>query len=296
MHPVLILVPAAALILGPRLWVGQVLKRHNREDASVSLNAVELARDLLDQHGLQMVKVEVTDRGDHYDPRDRSVRLARDKYDRKTLTAVTTAAHEVSHALQHAEDYGPFLWRTRLAKVAQVTGEVGSVLLFAVPAAALMTRNPVPPIIIGVAALSMLGTGVAAQLAALPSELDASFNRALPMLRGGYIDASQTQDAHQILLACSLTYVASSLVAILNIWPWIGVGGFMRRPVRKAVIGLTPAHMATSDSPTRKRRLDGFQNGTREIRSKTVLPARRGEQLLRRVFKPLIRGWLSLAT
>jgi Zn-dependent membrane protease YugP len=315
MHPVVILVPAAVLIFGPRLWVSHVLNHYNKKDCDFPLNASELARELLDRHGLQAVKVEITDRGDHYDPVDRSVRIARDKQGRKTLTAVTTAAHEVSHALQHADDYGPFLWRTRLAKLAQVTGEVGSGLLFAVPAAALLSRNPVPPTIIGVAALSILGTGVAAQLAALPSELDASFNRALPMLRRGYINAAQSDQAHRILLACSLTYVASSMAAILNIWPWIG-GAYVRQPVglvsdeapATTFAGVPEvARHATASSATASpprpsfsgsgivRRPGAARAGCRLRRypGASSIP-RPAEVLLRAVLKPAIHCWFRL--
>lgn len=72
MHPVLILVPAAALIPGPRLWLRHVLKQHNRKE-----------NELPDAHDLQPVRVESTGIGDHYDPGARAVRLTRDKIDRK---------------------------------------------------------------------------------------------------------------------------------------------------------------------------------------------------------------------
>jgi Zn-dependent membrane protease YugP len=267
MNPVLVLAPAALVIFGPRLWVRRVLERHNREDGVLDRDAAALARELLDAHGLQAVAVQVTDRGDHYDPDARAVRLARDKFHRSSLTAVTTAAHEVAHAIQHAEGYGPFVWRSRLARLAQVTGEVGGILLLAVPAAALISRNPVPPAIIGAAALGMLGTGVLAQAAALPAELDASFNRALPLLRAGYIDATRTREARRILLACSLTYVASSLVAVLHVWPWLGRG--------VPAAGLTAAP-TPRPRPARRR-------------------ARRAEAPLRALAKPLIRAWLRVS-
>jgi hypothetical protein len=240
------------------------------------------------------VRVEVTDVGDHYDPLDRAVRLTRDKRGRKSLTALTTAAHEVAHALQHASHYGPFVWRTRLAKLAQVTGEAGSILLFAVPVAALVTRNPVPPVLIGAAALGMLGTGVAAQVAALPSELDASFNRALPMLREGYIDADQTQDARRILLACSLTYVASSLVAVLHIWPWVGGGRYPRRPLAAAPPLPSSVPAAAPLASRSGRRPIANPRPSPTTRRVLARRERRGEMLIRGVFKPLIRGWFRL--
>ena len=286
MHPVMIVVPAAALIFGPRLWVRRVLNQHNRKDGDVPVTAGELARQLLDRQQLYSIRVESTDMGDHYDHRAKTVRLNRDNIDRRTLTAATTAAHEVAHALQDASDYGPFVWRTRLVKVAQVTIEVGSVMLFAVPVTAMVTHRPVPPVVVGTAAISVLGAGVATQLAALPSELDASFGRALPMLQDGVISAGQVKDARKILLACSLTYIASSLAAVLSLWPWLG-----RRPLasslnRSGMIALDAPADRITHNHKHARRTPRRRN--RSIQRKTPGLV---EDLVRQVGKPLIRSW-----
>lgn len=292
MHPAVALVPALALVVGPRFWVRYVLERNDRHEENFEQNAGEVARALLDQHGLHLVRVESTDLGDHYDPEAKAVRLSRGKLERKTLTAVTTAAHEVSHALQDASAYGPFLWRTRLVKVARVAGEVGTVLLLAVPAAALMSRDPVPPFIIGSAALAILGTGLAAQLAALPSEFDASFGRALPLLRDGYISEQQAREARKILLACSLTYVASSLVAVLFILPWLGRGLMLSPASCSRSIGLLTApgvaHIAPRNKPVRK-------SETTQVCSRLRKDVGIAENLARLIGKPMIRAWFRIA-
>jgi Zn-dependent membrane protease YugP len=236
--------------------------------------------------------VEVTDLGDHYDPRDKAVRLSRDKLEGKTLTAVTTAAHEVAHALQDASAYGPFVWRARLAKVAQVTGEVGFTLLLAAPVASLASRQPIPPALLGSTVFAMLGTGMAAQLAALPTELDASFARALPMLRDEYISATQVKDARKILIACSLTYITSSLVAVLNIWPWLG-----RRPAMARAQGsgnlahLTAAPVVTRGTAAKRHRRVGTR--ARSVRKSNNTGFT--EAALRQFGKPLIRSWIRLS-
>ena len=292
MHPVVILAPALALIFVPRLWVGHVLKRHNQRDLPGGRSARDLARELLDKNRLQTVKVQSTDMGDHYDPQTKSVRLSRDKIDRRTLTALTTAAHEVSHALQDASGYAPFVWRTRLVKVAQGVGEVGSVLFLTVPIAAIFFRHPIPPILIGSVALAMLGAGVIAQLAALPSEIDASFGRAMPMLRDGYIGERQAEDARKILLACSLTYVASSLVAVLHIWPWIGqLSAGARDGIGTGCVALTAGaseiasyHLGTSRSPMSRVPIDRHRRRTRRQKRASAL-----EAVIRPIGKPLIR-------
>ncbi len=287
MHPLVVLLPAAALILGPRLIVGHVLKRHSREDGTISVTGGALARELLDGHQLQRVRVEKTDVGDHYDPEAKSVRLTRDKFDGKTLTAVVTAAHEVGHALQDASGYPPFRWRIRLAKVARIMGEVGTVMLLAVPASALITRNPMPPFIIGTTAVAIIGTGLAAQLITLPTEWNASFGRALPLLRDGHITGEQVGHARTMLAACSLTYVASSLAAVIYVWPWLP----------RRVIPLTPVAgvgapaTARSDARARRRENRGTALGTR-ARDRGRLGG--AERVVRTVLKPLLKGWLGV--
>jgi Zn-dependent membrane protease YugP len=222
MHPILILVPAAVLALVAEYWVQKVLRQYNsNEEDSFDLTGGELARELLDRSGLQHVKVECTDIGDHYDPQAKAVRLTRDKIDRKTLAAITNAAHEVGYALQDAYRYRPFVWRAHVAEFARVTGKVGSAMLLAAPVASLVSRNRVPPVVLGTSAISILGSGMLAQVAALPSELDASFRKALPLLRDGYLDSEQEKSAKKILLASSLTYLASSLAGALSIWRWM---------------------------------------------------------------------------
>ena len=292
MHPAVIVIPvAAALIFGPQLWVRQVMKRHNRTEEDQFRTGGELARELLARHELNSVKVEATDIGDHYDPKTKAVRLTRDKYNRKTLTAMTTAAHEVAHAIQDASNYGPFIWRMRLVKLAQAAGQAGTVIIMAVPAAAMFTRHQVPPLLIGSAILAMLGTGVAAQVAALPTELDASFGRAMPMLRDGYISDEQSKNAKEILVASSLTYVVASLLTVLNIWPWLGAGPIRGTPqnVRTGLLldaksgVISAVEMNPAPCPEIHKACLGRH------KEPGVL-----EGLVRQIGKPLVRGWFQI--
>lgn len=222
MHFVILLLMLMVLILGPQWWVRYVLARYNRKQEAFPGSGGELARHLLDRFSLQQVKVEEAGpQGDHYDPRELAVRLTADKLEGRTLTAITTACHEVGHAIQHASGYPPFVWRLRLAKLAQVSERVGSFLLFAVPLLTLITKTPAAGLLMFLAALGTLGMSVVVQLVTLPVEWDASFGRAMPILEAGYIKNSQRAAARRILRACALTYLASSLAGLLNFWRWI---------------------------------------------------------------------------
>jgi Zn-dependent membrane protease YugP len=221
--PVVVLL-LLVLILAPQWWVGRVLARHNREpEANFPGTGGELARHLLDRFGLGEVAVETTELGDHYDPEARAVRLTPDKYRGRTLTAITVAAHEVGHALQDAAGEPLFHWRSRLARFAITAQRIGSFLLFAAPMLAVVTRLPSPGIISATGAFLMLGLGVVVQFVTLPVELDASFRKALPLLRSGYLDDRQVPAARRILRAAAWTYVAASLAGLLNFWRWLQV-------------------------------------------------------------------------
>ena len=190
MHYLLLLGLIIIVIYGPQLWVQYVLSRYNRkEEPNFPGNGGELARHILNKYQLEEVKVEVTDQGDHYDPDARAVRLTRDKLEGRTLTAITVAAHECGHALQHAAGEPLFITRTRIARSAIWAQRLGSFLLFAAPVV----------------------------------EIDASFNKALPILESGYLDERQKPAARRILKAAAWTYVAASLATLLNFWRWLAV-------------------------------------------------------------------------
>jgi len=213
-----------AVILGPQWWVRRVLGRYNqRPEENFPGTASELARHLLNQSGLQHVRVEVTEKGDHYDPLERSVRLTPDKFNAKTLTAITVAAHEVGHALQHHTGEPMFAWRNRLV-IAAIWGQrIGSFLLFASPLLIILTRTPSLGVISFIGAFLLMGMGILVQLVTIPVEMDASFNKALPILKNGYLEESQYAAATQILRAAAWTYVAASLAGLLNFWRWMQV-------------------------------------------------------------------------
>ena len=221
-----ILVIALILILvyGPQLWVQWVLSRYNREDEdNFPGNGAELARHLLDRYDLHEVKVEVTDLGDHYDPLERVVRLSRDKFERRTLTAITVAAHECGHAYQHAGAEPLFLMRTRLAKISLLAQRIGSLLLFAAPFSVLITRLPSAAVLNISGAFLIMGFAIVVQLLTLPVEIDASFKKALPVLSSGYLTRQQLPAARSILRAAAFTYVAASLASLLNFWRWLAL-------------------------------------------------------------------------
>ena len=217
---IIILVLLAA-VMGPSLWVGRIMRRYSEPADRYPNSGGEIARRLLDEVGLQEVGTEVTEKGDHYDPEQRMVKLSRQNYEGHSLTAITIAAHEVGHAVQHANGYMPLIWRTRLVRWVSPVERTGAALLMATPLIIGITRAPIAGLLMMFGGFLTLGSGVVMHLLTLPTEFDASFGRAMPLLKKQNILAVPDEPhARRLLRAAALTYVSASLMSLLNVARW----------------------------------------------------------------------------
>ena len=224
MYLIFFAVVILSIVFLPGIWVQRVLARYSQPDDRYSGSGAQLARHLLDKNGLQSVKVEETKEGDHYDPNDKAVRLTPDKYAGHSLTAITVAAHEVGHAVQDKEGYKPLKYRSHLVKVTQKFEKLGAAILMISPFIAALTRIPGLGIIMFLGGLMTLGTSTLVHLITLPTEIDASFKRALPMLeQGNVLKKVDERHARRILKAAAFTYVSASLMSLLNIARWFAI-------------------------------------------------------------------------
>ena len=224
MYILILLAVLLLLILGPGIWVKRVMKRYSKPADRYGHTGSETARRLLDALDLRDVTVEPSDTGDHYDPEARAVRLSAGNYQARSLTAVTVAAHEVGHALQHASGFAPLLWRTRLVKWVGPVEKTGALLMMATPLIIGLTRLPLAGLLMLTGGLLTLGASVVIHLLTLPTEFDASFGRALPLLRREDVlyDVDEPH-ARRLLRAAAMTYVAASLMSLLNVARWIAI-------------------------------------------------------------------------
>jgi hypothetical protein len=212
------------LVFGPGLWVQRVLARYSEPADRYAGTGAQLARQLLDRHGLNSVQVEASENGDHYDPEAKAVRLTPDKYDGRSLTAITVAAHEVGHALQDHREYAPLRWRTRLVKATRGVERIGAGVLMISPFLGAVTRAPAIGLLTFAAGMMTLGISALVHFVTLPTEFDASFNRALPMLdEQDVLIRVDRPHARRLLTAAALTYVSASLMSLLNIARWLAI-------------------------------------------------------------------------
>ncbi|MEO1702459.1 MAG: zinc metallopeptidase [Pseudomonadota bacterium] len=224
---VIAIVALLALVFGPSFWVKQAMQKHGTNRPDFPGTGGELADHLVAHYGIDGVNIEETKpgQGDHYDPETRTVRLSPDNFHGTSLTAVAVATHEVGHAIQHYRQERGLATRQALVRVAMVTDRIASVFFIAAPFLFVIARTPAA--IFGMVALgiALLGIRVLVHLVTLPVEYDASFNKALPILReGGYLtDEEDLKGARTVLRAAALTYVAGALMSLLDLARWIRI-------------------------------------------------------------------------
>lgn len=217
----LLVAVVAGVAFGPSLWVRRVMARYSEPADRYPGTGAELVEHLKGVLGLPSLGIERTENsGDHYDPQAGVIRLTEDKYDGRSLTAITVAAHEVGHALQDRDGYKPLRLRTRLVRVTHIVERVGAGLIFGAPVLVGVTRVPALGLLTLLGGILALGSSVLVHLVTLPTEFDASFRRALPILNEHILIPVDRPHARRLLTAAALTYVAASLMALLNVARW----------------------------------------------------------------------------
>ena len=211
-----------ALIFGPSLWVKLVMGRYSSEKPEIPGTGGELAKHLIERFSLKDVKVEVTELGDHYDPAEKKVRLLREHYESKSLTAIAIAAHEVGHAIQDQQGDKRLATRTKMVPVVDKVARWSVVIISLSPIIGIVTRHPMPFSLLLLIGLLGFIARMMIHAVTLPIEFDASFSKALPLLKeGNYISQSDEKAVTSILRAAALTYVSAALADILNLGRWI---------------------------------------------------------------------------
>lgn len=185
----------------------------------------QVARWILDQNGLQHVRIERVpgQLTDHYDPRSNRVRLSEGVHDANSLAAAGIAAHECGHAIQYAQNYLPVKIRAAIVPVTTI----GSRLAVPLVLAGLLLRW-YPLAVAGLVGYLLIAFF---QLVTLPVELDAS-RRAMTALSGLGLNRAEKKGVKQVLRAAALTYVAALLAALTQLMRMMALVGNRNRQSR----------------------------------------------------------------
>jgi hypothetical protein len=181
---------------------------------------LEFGRLVLNDYGLTEVKIEKSLTVDHYDLLEKKVKVTEDRLSKKSLTAISIVCHEIGHAIQHKEKYKALEQRTSLVQNTAWISQIGSsILLIGIPTILATGYYPLVKICLLLALLSLL-IGIIVHLITLEVELDASFNKALPILIEK-VPAEYHDSCRSILRAAAFTYVIGvvrNFVSLRFIW------------------------------------------------------------------------------
>lgn len=197
--------------LAVQQWLRSTYAKWMQRANAAGLSGRDTALAILQANGLHEVKVERV-RGqltDHYDPRSKTVRLSEANYDRASVAGMAVAAHEVGHALQHAQAYAPLRWRTAILPVAQIGSQWGPMLAIA---GLFFGGGPNILLQLGIA---LFAGAVLFQVVTLPVEFDASRRALAQMNKLGIVTPQDSGGARSVLTAAAMTYVAAAATAIM---------------------------------------------------------------------------------
>jgi len=207
----LLLLPAIILAVWAQQRVKSTYNKYSKVPAASGMSGADVASRLLQDSGLNEVKLEEVEGKltDHYDPRSRTLRLSSLISRSRSVAAIGVASHEVGHAIQHKWAYGAFQFRQSIVPVANL----GSTLAFPLFLIGLLFASPR---LMDLGIIFFSGA-VLFQFITLPVEFNAS-SRALALLRSrGYLAEEEVGQAKKVLQAAALTYVAATAVAVLNL-------------------------------------------------------------------------------
>jgi Zn-dependent membrane protease YugP len=219
MHPAtLLLIPPLILTLWAQFKVKSTFQKYAEVGTRRGITGAEVAALILRDTGIGTagysrdgVAIEPVPGAltDHYDPRDRTLRLSEPVYGGHSVAALGVAAHEVGHAIQHAQGYAPMQWRSFVYPVANFGSSLGLPLFLA---GFLFGQGWLLNFGIALFFFAVLFT-----LVTLPVEFDASKRAMRALASGGYLTDDELSGARKVLRAAAMTYVASAAMAIAQL-------------------------------------------------------------------------------
>ena len=210
------MVPAFLLMMLVQWYVRSAYNRWSRVPARSRLSGAQAAQRLIQYGGLYNVRIEgVQGRlSDHYDPRNKVLRLSQGVYDGSSVAALAIAAHELGHAMQDKEDYLPLRFRAAIVPMVNIGSYLGWILI-------------ILGIFLQMTGIAWLGVAVFSggalfALATLPVELNASARaRRLLVESGIIVGEDEMRGVNNVLNAAAMTYVAALVTAILQLLYWV---------------------------------------------------------------------------
>ena len=206
------IIPALLLSLYAQFKVKSTFKQYSEVRSSRGYSGADVARTILQRNGMSSkvgVEAIAGSLSDNYDPRNHTVHLSETVYGSNSIAAIGVAAHEVGHAIQHHQKYGPLELRHSLVPVTNLASSASFPILLVG-----MLMNSLNLLLLGIILFTAV---VAFQLVTLPVELNASRRAVLQLSEAGLVSNDEIPMVKKVLGAAALTYLAATLSAISNL-------------------------------------------------------------------------------
>lgn len=185
------------------------------------MSGAEIAEKMLHDHGIFDVKVISTPGRltDHYNPMDKTVNLSEAVYNQRNAAAAAVAAHEVGHAVQHAQAYSWLTMRSKMVPVVNISSSMSQWLIMCGLILGFASKSSIG-FYVAVAGLILMAIATTFSFVTLPVEYDAS-NRALAWLKNkNMVSQQEYAGAEDSLKWAARTYVVAALGALASLLYW----------------------------------------------------------------------------
>lgn len=206
------LVPPLVVGLAVQAWLKRTFGRNAQVEVLNGMSGAQIARAVLDANGLHEVPVSQSPGGplsDHYDPRKRAVFLSEPVFAGHSVSSSAVAAHEVGHAIQHAEAYRFMQLRSALFPAVAFASSAWIWLLLGGFFLNLLGLVYV--------AIALYAVAVLFHFVTLPVEFDASKRAGVQLRELGLVTTAEGTGVRKVLNAAALTYVAGALAALTQL-------------------------------------------------------------------------------
>ena len=208
---ILVLIGALLCLVTSGIVKG-TFNKYAKVASTLGMTGAEVAQAILHKNGIYDVTVQrvAGSLTDNFNPSAKTVNLSESVYDSSSISAISVAAHECGHAMQHDESYFPLAVRSAILPVANFGSKFG---LWIVIAGVIISFFR-PLIFIGVL---LFAFGVLFQIVTLPVEFDASKRALATLSEMGYLNENEMTGARKVLKSAAMTYVASAAASILSL-------------------------------------------------------------------------------
>jgi len=227
-YMLMVMLPGMVLSGLASMMVKRTFAKYENVISHSNMTGAEAAQLMLERQGVTDCKIEpVSGRlSDHYDPRDKTLRLSEPVYGARSLSAIGVACHEAGHALQHAQGYTWLKMRSTLVPVTNISSKMSMPVIMI--GGLLMALAPVLGTWVLLLGCALFAAAVVFSVVTLPVEWDASARAKKAMIDAGIVNQQEISGAGNVLNAAFLTYLAAAIASIMTLLYYLHRTGVLR--------------------------------------------------------------------